>query len=123
MKAIYTLVSLLLIYSINSNTLDEFPKTVCSDYDYKHPEKPAFSLDFCRTTDYGDSARCCFLKWEDPAGNRRYSCYPINGQELADIDETIGTLESEEEIGEVVSLDCNSSYLFGSLLLILSLLF
>ena len=120
MKVIYAFFVLMLIYAVKANSFGDTKK--CTDYTYNYATtKPAFSLDFCRTTQYDGDGRCCFMKWKE-GEKRRYSCVPVSRQELADIDDKISKLESHVEIDEVVSLDCQSSYLFVSVLLILSLL-
>ena len=125
MKAIHILLAIVLFCAAKTET-DYFGHKNCTDY---HPtindsNLPAFSLDFCRTTDYDSNKypRCCFMRWETSDGKRRYNCYRIKIQELADIDSTISTLESSLQ-GKIKSLDCKSSYLFGSLLIFLSLFF
>ena len=122
MKAIYVLITFMLIHIINSHVLEEFGTMYCDDYSYKHPLKPAFSVDHCSTTIY-NYTRCCHLEWKDTDGKRRYSCQGVNNVEFANIDDTIANLEKIDEIVEVESLDCHSSYLFGTLLLLLSLFF
>ena len=80
-------------------------KKVCDDY---RPGKlRAFSLDFCRSTNFDDSAKCCFVKFEDKNENRLYHCYPINKEQWADIDKLESTLE---ENYKVVSIECGASY-------------
>ena len=85
---------------------------------------PAYSLDFCRSTAFSDPYyTCCFLKWEDSGERHRYNCYPVNHTEMADIDIVTDRLKNNKLISDFKSLDCSSSYLYGSLLLILALLF
>ena len=120
MKVIYAIFVLMLIYAVKANSFGDTKK--CTDYTFSSvTTKPAFSLDFCRTTQYDGDGKCCFMKWKE-GEKRRYSCVPVSKQELADIDNKISSLESNVKIDEVVSLDCQSSYLFVSALLILSLL-
>ena len=89
--------------------------------------KSAFSLDFCQSTAFSskDYYSCCFLKWTDTNDTQRYNCFPVNHTEMADIDIIVDYLDGLENAGidEVDSLDCSSSYLYGSLLLIFALLF
>ena len=120
MKVIYAIFVLMLIYAVKANTFGDTKK--CTDYTFSSvTTKPAFSLDFCRTTQYDGDGRCCFMKWKE-GEKRRYSCVPVSRLELADIDDKISKLQSNSRITEIESLDCQSSYLFVSVLLILSLL-
>ena len=93
-------------------------KKVCDDY---RPGKlRAFSLDFCRSTNFDDSAKCCFVKFEDKNENRLYHYYPINKEQWSDIDKLESTLEEKYK---VVSIECWASYLYASLLILIALLF
>ena len=132
MKAINAFLLIALIYVIGSadfNCLDYVPNfkgSYVTDRSSK-VENPAFSLDFCQST-YFDSEEyysCCFLKWTDTNDTQRYNCFPVNHTEMADIDIIVDYLDGLENAGidEVDSLDCSSSYLYGSLLLIFALLF
>ena len=124
MKAISIFLILALIYAIYSdNACTDFTPE-WSDIDGEH--LPAYSLDFCRSTSF-DSEKyytCCFIKWRDTNNSHhRYNCYPVNHTEMADIDLATKYIESFQQIKDLKSLDCSSSYLYGSLLLILALLF
>ena len=121
MKAIHALIAFMLIYfSAQSNF--SFTVKNCTDYSPSGGHA-AFSLDFCRATNYDTDkyAKCCYLRWEDKDGKRKYNCLPVTALELADIDEKIDQLE-KNNITDVKSLDCKSSYLYGSLLLVILLL-
>ena len=123
MKAISIFLILALIYAIYSdNACTDFTPE-WSDIDGEH--LPAYSLDFCRSTAFesNDYYTCCFLKWRDHNDTHRYNCYPVNHTEMADIDLATKYIESFQQIKDLKSLDCSSSYLYGSLLLILALLF
>ena len=130
MKAINTFLLIALIYAIGSadfNCLNYVPKFTGSYVAGRSDDdNPAFSLDFCQST-YFDSEKyysCCFLKWTDTNDTQRYNCFPVNHTEMADIDIIVDYLDGLDNIiDEVDSLDCSSSYLYGSLLLILALLF
>ena len=63
------------------------------------------------------------MKWRDQNDAHRYNCYPVNHTEMADIDIVVKRIEALDIVGDLDSLDCSSSYLYGSLLLILALLF
>jgi hypothetical protein len=123
MKVINVLLALMFILAANAQLNDYGTKT-CADHSYKNVEtNPAFSLDFCRVTKRDSNKRCCFLEWRDTNDHRKYSCVEVSAKDYSDIDAFIEELEKKSEIQEVKSLDCKSTYLFGSLLLILFLLF
>ena len=88
----------------------------------KESSLPAYSLDFCRSTYFTDPYyTCCFIKWKNSSEAHQYNCYPVNHTEMADIDIVTDRIEN---LGiDLDSLDCGSSYLYGSLLLILALMF
>ena len=103
----------------------EFERADCEDYE---PDgKNAFSLDFCRSTYFTDEFyRCCFIKYKDTDDKRHYHCLGLDLDEFSNIDDVIDILEAGSlfsGINEVTSLDCSSNFLFGSILLLLSLLF
>ena len=130
MKAINAFLLIALIYAIGSadfNCLNYVPKFTGSYVEGRSKgDNPAFSLDFCQSTAFdSDYYSCCFLKWTDTNDTQRYNCFPVNHTEMADIDIIVDYLDSLENAGidEVDSLDCSSSYLYGSLLLIFALLF
>ena len=131
MKAINAFLLIALIYAIGSadfNCLDYVPYFKGSYVtERSKDDKPAFSLDFCQSTSFSskDYYSCCFLKWTDTNDTQRYNCFPVNHTEMADIDIIVDYLDGLENAGidEVDSLDCSSSYLYGSLLLIFALLF
>ena len=85
--------------------------------------EPAYSLDFCRSTAFENSTyyTCCFLKWKNSSDAHKYNCYPVTHIEMMDIDPVVDRIEGN--VSKLYSLDCSSSYLYGSLLLILALLF
>ena len=123
MKAINAFLALMLILAANAQLNDYGTKT-CADHSYKKVEtNPAFSLNFCQVTQHDSNKRCCFLEWRDKNDHRKYSCVEVTAKNYSDIDAFIKELEAKSEIQEVKSLDCKSTYLFGSLLLILFLLF
>ena len=125
MKTINALLLFVLILAVNSE-LSGFETQYCKVH---APSAlisgggniAAFSLDFCRSTEYSDYYRCCFLKYEKD-NQRQYYCMPLTNSEFWDIDKTIESFESKLGV-DVDSLDCSSSYLYVSLLLIFALLF
>ncbi len=127
MKTFNAVLLLALIYAVNS-ALSGFEPQYCADHAPSDLissgaaiRTPAYSLDFCRSTDYSNYYRCCFLKYEKD-NQRQYYCMPLTNSEFWDIDKTIESFESK--LGaDIDSLDCSSSYLYASLLLIFALLF
>ena len=124
MKSINVLLLLVLIFAVNSE-LSGFEEQTC----LAHAPSllggggtPAFSLDFCRSTK-NDEYRCCFLKYEDTNKKRQYHCVPVTRSAFWDIDTTINTFKGLLGNVDIDSLDCSSSYLYVSLLLIFALLF
>ena len=130
MKTISAFLLIMLVCAINSN-LDNFETQTCLDhtptfYTSHNTHNPAYSLDFCRSTYFTSPyVQCCFIKWQTANDEyRRYNCYPVTAEQFNNIDDLIDNIEKNTNvIDEVVSLDCSSSYLYGSLLLIASLLF
>ena len=116
MKAIHALLLLMFIYMTKAD-VEGFSQNSCRSF--MPGKNPAFSLDFCRSTNYDRAARCCFVKLEK-SEKRLYHCYPITDQQWADIDLLEDELEHEGY--EVVDIECSSSYLYVSLLLLFALL-
>ena len=117
MKAIHALLLLMFVYMTKAD-VEGFSHNECRSY--RPGKNPAFSLDFCRSTNYEGYSRCCFVKLEDKNEKRLYHCYPITKEHWADIDKLEDELESEGY--EVVDIECSSSYLYASLLLLFALL-
>ena len=126
MKKINILLLLVLISAINSGLTSFGGTKECINYAPKDVislggDEPAFSLDFCRTTEYSGYYRCCFLKYEDANKRRQYHCLPISNTDFYDIERRIDEIEASLKV-EIDYLDCGSSYLYASLLLIFALL-
>ena len=125
MKVI-TILILFTVISIINSSLNEFTSKSCTDYFNKQgvdESTQAFSKDFCRTLKVSDSSNlCCFLKYKMET-HTFYNCAEVNQAEFQDIDQKISNLETSYSFN-VKSLECSSSsYLFGSLLLLLVFLF
>ena len=124
MKTINALLLLALIFAVNSE-LKGFETQTCDAHTPKlfgGDGYQAYSLDFCRSTEYSNYYRCCFIKYEDSNNRRQYYCMPLTSAQFWDIDTTLDSFESTLKV-DVDSLDCSSSYLYVSLLLIFALLF
>ena len=125
MKVI-TILILFTVISIINSSLNGFTSKSCTDYFNKQgvdESTQAFSKDFCRTLKVSDSSNlCCFLKYKMET-HTFYNCAEVTQAEFQDIDQKISNLETSYGY-DVKSLECNSSsYLFGSLLLLLVFLF
>ena len=129
MKATFFLIFIAVIAVINSS-LQGFNLKRCDDYYNKTDlERQAYSLDFCKTlykSNYED--KCCFLKYKTSDGKTYYNCKLVNVSDFHHIKDTIKSIEASLKVDgfdvDVKSLECSSSsYLFGSLLLLLVLLF
>ena len=126
MKSIITFLLITLIYISSSEDLPP----VCQDYapdfflrNTNDDDKNAYSLDFCRSLYLNTELyyTCCFIKWKDAKDIHRYNCYPVTPTQMANIDPLVDSIKGN--VSKLYSLDCSSSYLYGSLLLILALLF
>ena len=129
MKATSFLIFIAVIAVINSS-LKGFTDKSCDQYYNKTDlEHQAYSLDFCKTLDksnYDSEDKCCFLKYKASNGTTYYNCRLVRVSEFHHIKDTIKSIEASLRVDgvDVKSLECSSSsYLFGSLLLLLVLLF
>ena len=119
MKVVYALLVTMLIF-VNSESVPGYNTMKCEDYE--PGLKNAFSLDFCKSTLYDSTLdKCCFLKYEKD-DKRHYHCYTVDLTDFNDIDKVIDDLQNKQGY-DVKSLDCSSSYLFSSLLVLLALFF
>ena len=116
MKAYLLLILLICATKSQTPLTDQFTKKTCEEYE---SEKPAFSVDFCKTTQYNiGSEFCCYYQYKDSSGNTCYQCKRVPLENFVDIDSYI------DQLGvDVKKLDCHSSYLAASLLLIFALIF
>ena len=131
MKATSFLIFIAVTAVINSS-LQGFTVKRCDDYYNKQDiGHQAYSLDFCKTLDksnYDSEDKCCFLKYKTSNGATFYNCRLVKVAEFHHIKDTIKSIEASLKVDgadvDVKSLECSSSsYLFGSLLLLLVLLF
>ena len=107
------------------SSLPGFSDKVCSDYFRTTDEDhQAFSKDFCRTlgiTDNGD--KCCYLKYRTSGGQYYHNCVQVTMEQFYNIKEYRDYLEQNNS-WDIKSIECDSSsYLYGSLLLLLVFLF
>ena len=126
MKTMFAL-TFVALFCMISSSMDGFNTTNCVDYAYEgyggsYGNKPAFSLDFCRSTKLtGTLVKCCYIRYEDKNGKRKYNCFPAESSDLVEIGDTIDALEDTYGF-DIKSLDCNSRYLYAPLILVAILL-
>ena len=120
MKVITLLLFIASISIINSG-LDGFSEKTCQEYEDKTDEAhQAFSKDFCRTLGLEDPEnKCCYVKYETNNGTF-YNCIELTQAEFYNIKSVKDALKSTKGLK---TIECDSSsYLYGSLILILALL-
>ena len=126
MKSIIAFLLITLIYISGSQDLPPVCQDYAPEFFYKSTNddgKNAYSRDFCRSLYLNTDLyyTCCFIKWKDAKDIHRYNCYPVTPIQMANIDSLVDSIKGN--VSKLYSLDCSSSYLYGSLLLILALLF
>ena len=126
MKSIIAFLLITLIYISGSQDLPPVCQNYAPEFFYKNTNydgKNAYSRDFCRSLYLNTELyyTCCFIKWKDAKDIHRYNCYPVTPTQMANIDSLVDSIKGN--VSKLYSLDCSSSYLYGSLLLILALLF
>ena len=120
MKVITLLLFFASISIINSG-LEGFTQKTCKAYDNKTEENlQAFSKDFCRTLGVEDPEhKCCYVKYERDS-RTYYNCYEVTQAQFYNIKSLRDDLKSSRGLK---TIECDSSsYLYGSLILILALL-
>ena len=122
MKVLSFLV-LIAIFSVMESSIPGFRENKqCSDFFNKTlEERQAYSKDFCRSLHVTDSShKCCYLKYKKN-DKTFFNCVEVTEAEFWDIDAKIDSLKNSMDVKKLV---CDSSsYLYGSLLLILFALF
>ena len=122
MKVYSLLVIIAIIVGINSR-LQGFYEKHCSEYQHNHNEQfQAYSKDFCRTLALKHSDnKCCYVKYKEGDGHY-FNCHELTLSQFYDIKSTKKALEST--YGDIKKIVCDSSsFLRGSLLLLLFFLF
>ena len=121
---VFSIFLLIALFAIIESELSTFGVKNCNEYfNSKNPDFQAYSRSFCRTLALNEGyAQCCYLKYE--SGNKTYyNCAPVTSSQFYEIDDTIKSWEKTYTI-DVKSLECtSSSYLYGSFLLLLFILF
>ena len=120
---VFSIFLLISLFALMESSLNTFSTQKCSDYERTTDlEHQAFSRSFCRSLQLDESyAQCCYLKYK--FGDKTYyNCAQITLAEYYDIDVAKKRYKSYNY--DVKSLECtSSSYLYGSFLLLLFILF
>ena len=113
---------LITLFALIESSLDGFTTKKCSQYSGILDENQAYSRGFCRSLYLDDGyAQCCYVKYKI-GENTYYNCAQLTLAEYYDIDTAKDALEAKG--WDVKSLECtSSSYLYGSFLLLLFILF
>ena len=120
---VFSIFLLISLFALMESSLNTFSTQKCSDYERTTDlEHQAFSRSFCRSLQLDESyAQCCYLKYKI-GDNTYYNCAQITLAEYYDIDVAKDRYKGYNY--DVKSLECtSSSYLYGSLLLLLFILF
>ena len=111
MKAsiIIVLISLAVVHQVTPAGIEQYTKKSCSDANFNKTSGTAFSLDYCKTLDFGTGIyRCCYAHAKVD-GNTVRGCLALSYSEFNDIDKY---KDSKKEDGySDFSIDCNSKYL------------
>ena len=120
---VFSIFLLISLFALMESSLNTFSTQKCSDYERTTDlEHQAFSRSFCRSLQLDESyAQCCYLKYKI-GDNTYYNCAQITLAEYYDIDVAKDRYKGYNY--DVKSLECtSSSYLYGSFLLLLFILF
>ena len=121
-SSIFILISL---FAIIESDLSGFTVKNCHNYFLRtNSTYQAYSRSFCRSLALNEGdAQCCYLKYKTADDKTYYNCAPLTLSQFYDIDATIKSFETDHSI-DIKSLECtSSSYLYGSFLLLLFILF
>ena len=125
MKVYYSLLLIFAVISgIKSDLLPFTSPKFCEDYTPFNSTE-AYSRGFCRSLAFKSEgyAQCCFVKYKANDGTH-YNCVPLTLGQYYDIDTAENDVKTVYGISDLDSLECTSStYLYGSFLLLLFILF
>ena len=110
--------------SLIESSLPGFSSKSCTDYQYKQTEEhQGYNKNFCRALKVTDSYdKCCYMKYKI-SDAYYYNCVELTPSQFNHIDDTIDDIGKTKGY-DIKSLECDSSsYLYGSLLLLLAFLF
>ena len=116
---------LITLFAVIGSQLYGFNEKNCHEYfNSQDAQYQAFSRSFCRSLALNEGdAQCCYLKYKTSDDKTYYNCAPLTLSEYYDIDKTIETYQNTYP-WDIKSLECtSSSYLYGSFLLLLFILF
>ena len=121
-----TIFLLISLFAVMESNLHGFTVKNCGDYYGTGQNEQGYSRGFCRSLALdSDYAQCCYLKYKS-GDNTYYNCVPITLAEYYDIDTAKERIKSDKSALDISikSLECtSSSYLYGSFLLLLFILF
>ena len=121
---VYSLLVVIAIFAGINTTLKGFDVRNCTQFQHNFEEKTqAFSKDFCKTLAVKYSTnKCCYVKFKQN-DHTYFNCHELTIEQFSDIDTTKNNLESTTYT-EIKNIVCDSSsFLNGSLLLLLFFLF
>ena len=121
---VFSIFLLIALFAIIESELTSFSVKNCHDYfNCEKSDHQGFSRSFCRSLAINEGdAQCCYLKYKIDASTY-YNCAPVTLSQFSDIDATIDSYENAKG-WDIKSLECtSSSYLYGSFLLLLFILF
>ena len=121
-SSIFLLISL---FALMESSLSGFETKYCNDYFGTGINQQAYSKGFCRTLSLDnnlEAAQCCYVKYKYNE-NTYYNCIPVTLAQYYDIDSAKDYFENANN-WDIKSIECtSSSYLYGSFLLLLFILF
>ena len=127
MKLITILSAIALIFIVESS-IQGFTEKSCEQYqpnpqNYEDEEHSAFSKDFCRSLGRKNTTnKCCYVRYKVGEMNL-YNCQELSLSQFLNIKDAISNFEAKYG-SDVKEFVCDSSsYLYGSLLLLLVFLF
>ena len=110
--------------SLIESSVRGFSDKTCQDYYNKTDEQhQAFSKDFCRTLEYDqEHKKCCYVKYKK-GDSTYFNCVELSLNEFYNIKEEKERRAAQNN-WDIKSIVCDSSsYLYGSLFLLLIFLF
>ena len=123
-----TIFLLISLFAMMKSSLTGFGTKYCKDYSTIDEDQQAYSRGFCRSLAIDSGyAQCCYLKYK-VGDNTYYNCAQLTLSQYYDIDaakDYIKNQKAQEGLDiSIKSLECtSSSYLYGSFLLLLFILF
>ena len=122
MKVASILIFILAISLIESSIRGFTDKTCSSYYNKTDLEHQAFSKDFCRSLEQDKYTKCCYMRYKI-GDNTYYNCIELSLNQFYNVKDEISSRSSATG-WDIKSLVCDSSsYLYGSLFLLLIFLF